>query len=206
MGSGQTSQASVDVRSDGGGLWSAAINNMQFRDRTDTLLWRAVRQVCNGGVNAIIVPRNDTVFAPFPNGVTSYAPPYSDASLHSDGSPYYQSIIDVTASAAALRATSLSLTLNYCAPLQGGESFSIEHPTMGWRLYEIGSVTVVDDTHSTVTFNPPLREAIADSTIIEFDRPRCLMKLPNASAMNLNVTTYPFTLANVTFIESKYAQ
>jgi hypothetical protein len=206
--SGQTATSSVDIRSDGGGLWSAALNNIQFWDQTDTLCWRAVRQLCNGGINPIIVPRNDSTFAPFPMGnPRSYGSiPYLDTSFHSDGSGFRQSIIDVQSSGgAALRATTMTLKLNNCGPLQGGESFSIQHPTFDWRIYEIGSVVVVDSTHSIVTFNPPLREAILDGTVVEFDQPRCTMKLINAASMDLNITTWPFSVGTVKFIESKYA-
>jgi hypothetical protein len=44
--------------------------------------------------------------------------------------------------------------------LQGGESFSILHGDMGWRLYEISTVVMDDATSGTITFNPPLRQAI----------------------------------------------
>lgn len=202
MGSGQTSGASVDVRSDGGGLWIASLNNIRMRDASETRLWRAIRQIANGGVVPLIVPCRDTVFAPFPIAFTdAEAIPHSDGSFFSDGTGYTQSIIDVTANGgAALRATSMVINLNYCAPLQGGEKFSIRHPTFNWRLYEIATFD-----GSTITFNPPLREAVANGESLEFNRPRCTMKLVNAAAMDLNVTTYPFPLASVKFKESKYA-
>lgn len=205
---GQTAASSVDIRSDGGGLWVASLNNMQFRDASYALLWRAVRQICNGGINPIVVPRRDRTWAPFVGGIQpAYSPiSYSDGSLFDDSSGFYQGAIDVTNNGGApLRSTSMRLNLNNCAPLQGGESFSIKHPTMNWRLYEIGAVTVIDSTHSAISFNPPLREAILDGDDIEFDRPRCTMKLVNASSMDLNVTTWPFSVATVKFIESKYA-
>lgn len=206
MGVGQTTGASVDVRSDGGGLWMASLNNIRFLDATDTLLWRALRQICNGGVTPIVVPRNDVAFAPWPADVMDLGGvPFSDGSLFDDGSGFYQSIIDVTARGPSLlRATSMEFDLNYCGALQGGEAFSIEHPTFGWRLYEIATVEAEGST-AAVTFNPPLREAVSDGTPLEFDRPRCLMKLAAPGAMDLNVTTWPFSLASVKFVEAKYA-
>jgi hypothetical protein len=204
---GQTAASSVDIRSDGGGLWSASLNNIQFWDQTDTLLWRAVRQLCNGGVNPIIVPRNDGIFAPFPVGPRVNNPvAFGDGTLFSDGTGFYQNVTAVKCTGgAALRATSMTLNLINCAAFRGGESFSILHPTMGWRLYEIATAVIVDSTHTTVTFNPPLREAVLDKDEIEFDQPRCTMKLLNAAAMDLNVTTWPFSLETVKFVESKYA-
>lgn len=201
MGAGQSSVASVDVRSDGGGFWVASLNNIQFLDASYTLLWRAIRQIANGGVTPLIVRRNETLFAPFPLGeAEGESIPHSDDSLFSDGAGYYQTTIDVVAAeSAALRATSLAITRNYCAELQGGEVFSILHPTFDWRMYEIA--TVDDDV---ITFNPPLREAVTAGTQLEFDRPRCTMKLLNPAAMDLNIRSYPFSLASVKFVESKY--
>jgi hypothetical protein len=205
MGAGQTPGASVDVRSDGGGFWMASLNNIRFRDRLATLCWRAVRQITNGGVTPLIVPCLDTIFAPFPTNVVELILPHSDGSFFSDGSGYQQPVIDVTNSGgAARRATSMVLNLNNCAALQGGEKFSIQHPTYNWRLYEIATAQQSGSVAS-ITFNPPLREAISNGTVLEFDRPRCTMKLVNSAAMNLNVTTFPFSLASVKFVESKYA-
>lgn len=207
MVAGVASGASVDVRSDGGGLWVASINNIQFWDASFTLCWRAVRQLCNGGVTPIVVPRNDIAFAPFPNGSEIPQLPFSDSSLFSDGAGFYQPAINIVAGVggAALRATSLPIVINVAKPLQGGESFSINHPIWGWRLYEIGTVTMSDAGHGVITFNPPLREAVDAGTQLEFDRPRCTMKLVNAGAMDLNVTTWPFSCPSVKFVESKWA-
>lgn len=204
---GQTATSSVDIRSDGGGLWTASLNDIQFWDQTFTLLWRSIRQLCNGGVNPLVVPRNDAIFAPFPVGPRSYSPiKFNDGTLFSDGTGFTQSVITVEASGGApLRATSMELLLINCGALVGGEAFSICHPTYNWRMYEIASAVVIDSTHVSITFNPPLREAVPDGAGIEFDLPRCTMKLVNAASMDLNVTTWPFSLATVKFVESKYA-
>lgn len=206
-GAGQTASASVDVRSDGGGLWMASLNTIRIGNDVDTKLWRAVRQICNGGVVAIVVPRNDVLFVPWPSGAQGgYGDvPHSDGTLFDDGAGYYQSVIDVTADgAAALRATTMDIDLNHCGELQGGESFSINHPTFGWRVYEIGTV-FMDGSTATITFNPPLREAVTDESRIEFDRPRCLMKLATPGAMDINITALPFNSPSVKFVEAKYA-
>ena len=114
---GVTTGASIDVRSDGGGFWSASLNSIQFMSRTDTLLWRAIRQKCNGGVTSIIVPRRDLSWIPLPSGQS-----LDEFILHSDDSPfsdesgYTQSTINVTtAESASLRATTLLLNLVNCA-------------------------------------------------------------------------------------------
>lgn len=212
-----TGGASVMTRSDGGGLWGCTMSDVSLsgghpgaqgrqRQRLSTLLWRAVRQIADGGVNAIVVPRNDALFRPWPAGVAQgvgSGVPHSDGTFFEDGAGYYQSVIDITAAAAALRAVSLDITINYAGQLMGGESFSILHDTMDWRLYEIATVDMTSDTEATITFRPPLREAIADDTPLEFDRPRCKMRLAKPSSMNLSVAPWTFNSASVDFVEAK---
>lgn len=205
------------VRTDGGGFWTCSMTDVSLsgvrdprdlgraRQKVSTLLWRAVRQLANGGVSPLVVPRNDVLFVPFPSGVTkAIIVPHDDGSLFDDGTGYYQSAVDVTCAAASLRATSLDLTLNVCGPLQGGEAFSIEHAdaTVDWRMYEIATVDYSDDTHATVTFNPPLRDDVVDGTQLEFDRPRCLMRLARTNSMDLSVAPWTFNQASVDFVEA----
>lgn len=212
---GQTPlNGAVIVRSDGGGYWSCVMQDVSLsggpgltgraRQRQSTLLWRAVRQWCDGGTRSIVVPRNDALFRPWPAGVGHGTVRHSDGTLHADGVGYYQSNISVvTGAAASLRARSLQLTLIHCGPLLGGEAFSINHPNLGWRLYEIATVDYLDlATTVDVTFNPPLREAVPASTALEFDRPRCVMRLAKPSSMDLSVIPWTFNVASVDFMET----
>lgn len=213
---GQTAQSVAPiVRSDGGGFWSCAMSDVSLsggrglrgtdRQKITTLLWRAVRQIADGGVTPIVVPRNDARFRPWPVGFPQGDPdpiPFGDSALFSDGSGFYQPTISITADAAALRSTSLDITILQAGALFGGESFSIQHETMDWRLYEIATVEYTDATHAVITFNPPLREAIEDDTELEFDRPRCLMRLASPSAMDLSVAPWTFNSGSANFVET----
>ncbi|MET3991679.1 hypothetical protein ABID65_003319 [Bradyrhizobium sp. S3.9.2] len=205
------------TRSDGGGYWTCRMLDVSLsgrqgiqdrgrdRQRISTLLWRAVRQICDGGVVSIIVPRNDALYRPWPAGVPHKAGfdlPHDDGSSFSDGTGYYQPIIDITCAAATLRATSLDITIVYAGELMGGESFSINHENVGWRLYEIATVDQVDDNSATITFNPPLREAVPDGTVLEFDRPRCLMRLVQPSSMDFAPQPWTFNSASADFVEA----
>lgn len=210
------SSAATIVRTDGGGVWSCSMTDVSLsgggslqnkqRQKLSTLLWRAVRQICNGGVSAIVVPRNDALFRPWPEGLSQtfgLDVPHDDGSTFDDDVGYYQKVIDiVTTSDTELRATEMDVTINYAGDLVGGESFSIEHETMDWRLYEIGTVDYTDDTHATITFNPPLREAVTAGIYLEFDRPRCKMRLANTSSMDLSVEPWTFNRASVDFVEA----
>jgi len=204
------------VRTDGGGFWACSMSDVSLsgsgalrgkeRQKISTLLWRAVRQVCDGCVNKIVVPRNDALFRPWPRGLAhtfGLEGPHSDESMFDDDAGYYQSVIDIVCDgAAALRATSMDIAINYAGDLVGGESFSIDHPVSGWRLYEIATVVYSDDDRATITFNPPLREAIEADDALEFDRPRCTMRLATPSAMDLSVRPWTFNTASVDFLEA----
>lgn len=215
MTPGQTAQSVAPIiRSDGGGFWSCMMQDVSLsggrglrgrdRQRVSTLLWRAVRQICDGGVNSIVVPRNDALFRPWPAGFSQgvASVPHSDGTEFSDGATYYQSMINIQAAAAPRRATSLLLTINHAGSLLGGESFSINHPTMGWRLYEVATVEVLSEVSASITFNPPLREAVATGVHLEFDRPRCTMRLASPGSMDLSVRPWTFNSASVDFIEA----
>jgi hypothetical protein len=220
-GQNALSVASV-ARSDGGGFWICSMADVQLsgikgttlpdrkRQRAATLLWRAVRQVADGGVVPLVVPRNDALFRPWPAGVPQgLAPgvPHSDGTLHSDDTGYYTSGIDIAAADVdgfvyPRRSTTLRVDISVAAALVGGESFSILHPIVGWRLYEIATVDYLEDTLAEITFMPPLREAVAPATPLEFDRPRCVMRLGKPSSMDLAVAPWTFNQASVDFIEA----
>jgi hypothetical protein len=205
------------VRSDGGGFWQCSMKdislsgmkgmNLRGRDRqkVSTLLWRSIQQLCDGGVNPIVVPRNDALFRPMPAGEKDKYTPHNDGSGFSDGSSYYQPTIWIEAgSNASLRATTMYMRLKHSADLQGGEAFSIEHPNAGWRMYSIATVAMEEDDLALVTFMPPLREAITAGTYLEFDRPRCTLRLRDPNSMDLTVQPWAFNSASVDFVEATW--
>lgn len=218
--SGGNTAASVStmIRSDGGGFWTCTMSSVSLsgrngtadrgrnRQKFATLLWRSIQQICDGGVNPIVVPRNDALFVPWPEGVArTINIPHSDGASFSDGSFYYQPVIDISVSAdAALRATSLKIDINYADDLVGGEAFSIPHTSAGWRMYVIKTVMMTSDTEATITFNPPLRDAVSVGDALEFDRPRCTMRLVQPSSMNLTVQPWSFNTANADFVEAPW--
>lgn len=203
------------IRSDGGGFWTCSMLDVSLsggggltgrdRQRVSTLLWRAVRQNARGGAAPIIVPCNDAGFRPWPAGLAQTAGvdiPHDDGTVFDDGVGYYQATIDIRAAAAAeLRDTSLDVVISYAGALLGGERFSIEHDD-GPRLYEIATVFYSDATHATITFQPPLRSDVAAGAVLEFDRPRCLMRLATPSAMDLSEVPWTFNAASVEFVET----
>lgn len=197
----------------GGGLWAAARNELAHVKDDDVRLFRALRSGALAGARPLIVYRNDATLPPFPldgsgHQITDYGQiPFGDLATFDDGSCFYQPVIDAYVVADAdLNDTSITIAFRYGGPLRAGESFSLNHPQQGWRLYEIASVTINGAGHSVVKFSPWLRDKIVAGSPVEFDQPRCTMKMSDGKAMDLNFATYPFTRPTATFIEYFFPQ
>jgi hypothetical protein len=100
-------------------------------------------------------------------------------------------------------------TIKFAVPstalLEGGETFSINHPTRGWRAYriaEIDSITGTSTKTYTVGIRPPLREATDSGTALEWALPRCLMRLMPGTTMSLRITPVNRVQQTVSFIEA----
>ncbi len=179
------------ISTDGGGKWVADFANGEPLDRAGTLAWRAITEGMDGGATAVIVYFCDRLHQPVGDAVTV---PHSDDTPFDDDSEYSSGGATATAAAAALRATTLTISIASEKPLIGGEMFSIEHATWGWRVYRIISID-----GATIQFRPPLREAIAADTPLEFDSPRCQMLLAGATSNPLNMGR--FTSCSIRFVE-----
>lgn len=206
---GQTGAGSFPVTSiDGGGVWLCDYGSINLSTPTHIKLWRAIAEAQDGGVSTVVVPMCDSRQAPRPlvNGkpVKSYGSiPFSDGALFSDGSGFYQQIIAVqSVGVAALRATTITMRLIFASPLEGGEFFSIVHPTQGKRLYAITGVSIDDSGNSVVKFRPPLREAVSDGETIDFDDVGCTMRLQNPNAMDVELSMRRFANPDAAFVEA----
>lgn len=163
------------VSTDGGGRVYAEFSNGPLVDRNPTLAWRALLTQLEEGVTQVVVPLCDARHTPYSAGVGSSVP-HSDGTPFSDDSEYVAGGPTANAAGAALlRATQLTLNLALEQPLLGGEWFAIEHPTKGWRAYNIGAILAQTTTTATVSFRPPLREAVPAGKAVELRAPRCLM-------------------------------
>lgn len=67
------------------------------------------------------------------------------------------------------------------AALQGGEYFTVIGPSGAPRLHMVTSILSVAGNVSTVTVVPPFRENMAAATAVDFNEPRCTMKVDLAS-------------------------
>lgn len=189
-------------RTDGGGLWVCEMTAIELWTPQQLHLAAAMELQLEVGITPIIVPRFAHHLAPLPEGATlNPTSPHSDGTPFSDGSLYVgQGIEATTAASAALRATTLQITLTAIAALLGGEPFSIVHPTKGKRLYGIASIQAIEDGVATVTIKPPLREATPAGTNLDFDDPGCVMTLANEDWLSPLDASHEQTAAPV-FVE-----
>jgi hypothetical protein len=179
------------IESDGGGYWRADFTNGTARTREQGLAWRAITEGLDNGATAINVLICERLFQPVNAFVTVT---HSDGTPFSDDSEYASSGADYTAASAALRATTLTIAGDSEQALLGGELFSIQHATWGWRLYR-----VIKINGNAITIRPPLREAIDDATPLEFDRPRCQMRLAQVTSNPTSQGRY--TSCSLSFVE-----
>lgn len=177
-------------RLDGGGRWTTELAEIQVRDRDRINAARAWSAHLDGGATDVVMPIWDLAFAPRGWRAGKLAlPGRAEPGEPRDwfnqpvgfGEPLM--VADLAASA-PLRATSLRISLAQGAGLAAGQHFSIEHPTKGWRLYRIARVTSPGTT-ATVEIRPPLRAAVSAGMAVEFDVPRCLMRVTPESAAGL---------------------
>ena len=187
------------------GCWLITYSGVELMNATNIKLFRALARLLNGPGTPIMVPvfeMDDRVPWPTSGGVqvTKYNPVlHSDSTYFSDGSGYYQPVIDAYAAAAPLRATSLTVTWNYGGTLVGGEFFSIDE-----GLYQIATVVQTSAGPPVIyqiTFLPPLRAALGASTALNFDDPRARCILSGTTDMTHDLQSGVFAEPNVNWIE-----
>jgi hypothetical protein len=160
------------IVTDGGGRWAGTIADVYLDDPIVGKAYRALSALSDGGATPFAVPFCDHRYQPDSSARATV--PHSDGTPFSDDTEYSQEGSGVTVAAeAALRATTMVLAgLDLMAdPLVGGETFSIDHPTLRYRAYRVATVE-----GAVITFRPPLRESVVAGTEVSFD-PICMMRL-----------------------------
>jgi hypothetical protein len=200
ISSGQTASGVMPLaRMDGGGLWKATFSDVAIVTIEQVLAWRQIAAYCDGGVSPIIVPFCETRYQPGLAKLAQTFVPHSDDTPHSDDSPYSGgSRLDARFGApAVLRQTVVHISFLTGGPFVGGEHFSVNHPTIGPRLYR-----VVNADGPLVEIRPPLRGPIPTGTILELEHPACVMRLATSDAMDLTLTQRKFGRPSVDFLEA----
>jgi hypothetical protein len=167
------------IASDGGGRWFAEMENVALHTREKIMAWRAFKAATRGGVQPFVFPICDTRHGPFfgARGV-----PHSDKTSFADDTLYQGGLEGSVRLAAPLRETTLSINIvSLGRPLIGGERFSINHPTMRHRCYQIGTIASQTASQATFQFHPPLREAVSVGTPLDF-KPRFVARIDGGMA------------------------
>jgi hypothetical protein len=183
------------------GYWTAMLRGFPVH-KANQRLWRALIARLEAGAAEIRVPVFELA-QPWPLGpdgepVTETADVmFDDGASFDDGVGFWQPVIAaVTVGAAALRATSLTIDFLYAGEVTGGEYFSA-----GDRLHVIRSIMAESGTQKTVTIWPPLREAVAAGTELNFDAPVCRMRLADEAAGDLDMEFGIVAFPDLSFVE-----
>lgn len=171
------------IRTDGGGYWVIHFAGVELTSPDLVRAWRAWEDTLEQGVTKVLVPVADVRMAPRPvvGGRLS-----SPSQLHpGSDDPYFPEAVGfatpwivATCAAALLRATQINLNMVHGARVKGGEVFAISHAGgAGRRIYRIRRVLSRVDQAAVVEIRPPLREAIADNTPLDFDWPSVVATL-----------------------------
>jgi hypothetical protein len=227
LGSSPSVSGYTQVVSGGPPIWSATFGEIDIRTKEQRLAFKALSTLLQGRINVVIVPlcRGDQpvpvrmlpMFVPHDDDTPHddgapylyyYADPsgalatdddrgYYDSSLFADGSPFDSTLIvaSVGASAAAGTAT-INMQAAAIGDVQAGHLFSIEN-----RLYRITGVTDNGSGNYDLSIWPPLRLAVSAGDWMEFDNPKCRMRLASDQEMSLDLSGHRFARPTVNFIE-----
>jgi hypothetical protein len=191
----------ADVISGDAGFWRASYGSVVVTTHDRVLTWRAISAKLRGRLFPILVPFCG-MYQPFPldalgKPVFTSVVPHSDGSYFSDGSGYLSGVIRVTLDTALpVRAVGGNVTVEVSGVIQPGHVFSF-----GERMYEIIDVDYSTDTTATITWQPPLREAVPAGAELNFDKPICRMRLASDAEMQLPLDMNKRGFPTVNFVE-----
>jgi hypothetical protein len=187
----------------GGGRWVVDFGDTSLWTREKVLAWRRLAAMTDGGAAPIIVPLGDRRHQPVNPKYTGTDTFGTDTWVSDVTAWTAEEVTAVTTADAAISATSLSLNLTAPLQLLGGEKLAILHTTTSWRLYEVGRVktggTVGSAVATTIDIRPPLREAVGSGHALNFESPRCVMRVDGD--MSETLSQLKFGKASARFIE-----
>jgi hypothetical protein len=176
------------------GIWKARLGNIVVRSRAEVLAFRGIAALLEGRLNPILIPVC-RAYQPVPDGGVYEELPHSDETYFEDDTGHEGSVIDVVAAAdAAVRATSMTVTVNVAGEIQSGQHFSC-----GERLYR---VRTFDEDTGALTFRPLLREAVTAGDRLNFDNPVGRFRLAGDHEMDLELAGRRWANPTVNFVEA----
>lgn len=189
-GASQSGRTQISVSD--AGYWTVQMAGFPVYDRDRVNCWRAIENLLEGRLNTVDIElyNYEYQFSAHgsdvePSDFLEVSVTHSDDATFSDGSGYASGLVEVELDASAIvRATSITLDITYAPRIEPGQIFSIEGDSKGPRFYK---VRTFDADTNEMTFRPPLREAVSAGARVEFDRPRCRMRLASDNAMKLEL-------------------
>ena len=183
-GGGRTLNGSVRVTNwQAGGLWRGRYVQVGVYEPEDVLLAEAIEAILDCGAEPMAIPLLPLGRAPFsnPTGPT----PHSDGSPFSDGGLYGgANIMGVLSTDADCFATSLAFTWAGPVHILGGD-FEVMSPD-GPRAHRIKRFLSREGTSGAFVYevevSPPLRCDLIAGATLDFENPRCMMRLANPEA------------------------
>lgn len=184
----------------GGGIWAVTYGRVQLFTPESHRAWGAAAARMNGSVLPMNILIPVRYVNPFPTATPADIPV-------ADTVPSY--IAGITGDGAAVGATTMKIRILRGTALKAGHLFSINHATKGWRLYRVVEILTSTDSPTTdtdatlynLTIRPPLREAIVQSQALEFDWPRCIMRLKPDESMAWSISGYWRGEPSASFVE-----
>jgi hypothetical protein len=129
-----------------------------------------------------------------------YSIAFDDGALFSDGAGWDSKAAQPTLNAVgSVSKTTVLIDLPGYVKIEEGQRFS----TPDARLYEIKDI--VQQLNGTITVNirPPLRATYAAGTVLEFERPVCLMRLKSDQSGAIDLAFMRYGTPTLELVESK---
>lgn len=192
----------------GGGYWVVEFGDIALLSPDKVLAWRRLSAVLAGGATPVLVPLGDRRHQPLSPRKYGGIDTFGLSTWAEDD--YWQPSDDTPDSIFAqgpilgwaTRTTTIDFTYTGDVPLVGGEHFSLQNvPDLGiWRLHRIVRIIEHSGFSYTAEIRPPLRTEYASAGILmNFDSPRCLMRLDGD--MEATLEQLRFGRGTVRFIE-----
>ena len=200
--------SAVDIS--GGGFVAIKYSNVQLSNAGATQLkyWSQLRGQLVGGVRQITVPFLIDFMQPRPAIGYDYADfACTDGLTTTDGfGTTDMRPLTTCAGALALNAGQVTFSYPTSVAITGGEWFDLLHATKGYRSYEITDVisssVVGSNTSYVVAIRPTIREITASGAVMNFERPRCNMRLEPGTDMPFDIESAWVSRPEVSFIEA----
>ena len=190
-----------------GGFWMLKLKRIQMlADPEQHRAWLELDGLLTGGVAKVYVATPNDVVVP---GVAARSRGNVERIRNSDGSSFddggqhaASKCIGEFAASASVGSATVQIRVLTGQSLRGGAMFGVWHPTMGWRMHRIVSVDSTVGDVATVWVRPPLRAQVGQGQMVDFYRPRCLMRLQAGQSLGWEPDAKWESTPDVTFVEA----